>query len=191
MEVIEPLVSFALVAKASTRMHSRSCFPQRCLVIAKQQHKFSCAHVTLFPDGTKERLHGHNYQLQVEFEFSQRTDPFFDFGEIKRVLMALCRDLNEYVLLPANTSRVQLVSKDEVSTEVRICEKRYVFPTDEVIWLPIANIVVEELSRFFWQRIQEQLGSSLCEAGIEKMRVFVTETDGQGASYADCLCEKE
>lgn len=172
-------------------MHSRNCFPQRRLVIAKQQHKFSCAHVTLFPDGSKERLHGHNYQLQVEFEFTQCTDPFFDFGEIKRVLMVLCRDLNEYVLLPANTPRVQLVSKDDVSTEVRICDKRYVFPTDEVIWLPIANIVVEELSRYFWLCLQERLGSSLREVGIEKMLVFVTETDGQGASYADCLYENE
>ena len=31
--------------------------------IAREQYKFSCAHMTVFADGTKERLHGHNYTI--------------------------------------------------------------------------------------------------------------------------------
>ena len=27
----------------------------------KDVHKFSSAHMTVFPDGSKERLHGHNF----------------------------------------------------------------------------------------------------------------------------------
>ena len=34
--------------------------------IARPEFKFSCAHMTVFPDGSKERLHGHNYIVVVE-----------------------------------------------------------------------------------------------------------------------------
>ena len=33
--------------------------------LAKQDFKFSAAHFTLFPDGTAELLHGHNFQVAV------------------------------------------------------------------------------------------------------------------------------
>jgi len=38
------------------------------ILIARAEHKFSCAHMTVFPDGTKERLHGHNYTIAVAIE---------------------------------------------------------------------------------------------------------------------------
>ena len=41
------------------------------IVIAREQYKFSCAHMTVFPDGTKERLHGHNYTIAVALEVDQ------------------------------------------------------------------------------------------------------------------------
>ena len=36
--------------------------------IAREQYKFSCAHMTVFADGTKERLHGHNYTVAIEID---------------------------------------------------------------------------------------------------------------------------
>ena len=38
--------------------------------IARELFKFSCAHMTVFPDGTKERLHGHNYYVGVTLALS-------------------------------------------------------------------------------------------------------------------------
>ena len=41
--------------------------------IARAEHKFSCAHMTVFADGTKERLHGHNYTIALGVEV-ERVD---------------------------------------------------------------------------------------------------------------------
>ena len=38
------------------------------ILIEKEYLKFSCAHFLIFPDGSKERLHGHNYQVTAEVD---------------------------------------------------------------------------------------------------------------------------
>ena len=38
------------------------------LHIRKEALKFSAAHMTVFPDGTKESLHGHNYRTKALIE---------------------------------------------------------------------------------------------------------------------------
>ena len=150
--------------------------------------------MTLFPDGTKERLHGHNYEARVSFEFapaSESVERFYDFACIKKSLATVCNALNEHMLLPMHQQRVKKISADEVSTEVVVCGKRYVFPTDEVVWLPISNIVVEELSRHLWYRLEQLVGDDLVRAGIGYMEVSVSETPGQGASFGRCVIGTE
>ena len=39
------------------------------IFVGKDVHKFSAAHMTVFRDGTKERLHGHDYRTEVAIEF--------------------------------------------------------------------------------------------------------------------------
>ena len=36
--------------------------------IQKEYFKFSAAHFLIFPDGTAERLHGHNYRVFAEID---------------------------------------------------------------------------------------------------------------------------
>ena len=36
--------------------------------IRKDNLKFSAAHMTVFPDGSKEGLHGHNYEVELAVE---------------------------------------------------------------------------------------------------------------------------
>jgi hypothetical protein len=47
------------------------------IYIRKEALKFSAAHMTVFPDGTKERLHGHNYRTEVilDQELTQEVEP--------------------------------------------------------------------------------------------------------------------
>ena len=37
--------------------------PRHRIFVGKDVHKFSSAHMTVFPDGSKERLHGHNFMV--------------------------------------------------------------------------------------------------------------------------------
>jgi hypothetical protein len=45
-----------------------SAMEEWSILIDKEYLKFSCAHFMIFPDGTKERLHGHNYHVTCEID---------------------------------------------------------------------------------------------------------------------------
>ena len=50
--------------------------------VGKDSHKFAAAHMTVFPGGTKERLHGHNFQVHVTVELRDVAfAAFLDFVE--------------------------------------------------------------------------------------------------------------
>lgn len=160
-----------------TRLDAR-----RHLFVAKDEHKFSCAHMTMFPDGTKERIHGHNYHVAVVVRWENGRG-FVDLACLKAAVAAQCAELHEHLLMPSGSSMVQVVNCDDESTEMLVCGKRYVVPTDELLWLPLDNIVVEGLASYLWDRLEKRLKTSLLEAGVDTMTVTVTEASGQGASY--------
>lgn len=138
--------------------------------------------MTVFPDGRKERLHGHNYYLAVSLDL---TDISFanmvDFGPIKAALEALCSEWKEHLLLATSNPRFELVADDGVEIEFRLCSARYVMPRDEVLLLPVDNIAVEALAQLAGARLLETLDPILHQhvVGIE---VTVEENPGQGAT---------
>lgn len=155
------------------------------LHVRKQTYKFSAAHWTMFPDGTKEALHGHNYQVAIDVELrAGAEDRFLDFRSIKDLLRPICEGLDEKVLLAASNPKIQRnIVGDEV--EVRACGKRYVFPLDEVVALPVANITTEELASWLAKELVVKIGKQPEYAAIiARFEVNVEESSGQGATYA-------
>lgn len=149
--------------------------------VARERYKFSCAHMTVFPDGRCERLHGHNYYLAaaVDLESIAFAD-MIDFGVIKDALAALCDSWKEHLLLAERNPHYQLVRRDEVETEFTLCGKRYVIPTEDIIALPIDNVSVEALAAHAADRLLERLGGAL--AGAVGLEVRIEENPGQGGS---------
>jgi 6-pyruvoyltetrahydropterin/6-carboxytetrahydropterin synthase len=139
--------------------------------------------MTLFPDGTKERLHGHNYRLAASVEFSPGNEGFLDFARVKAVLSALCLELREHLLMPDAAPEVEILRRDEDSTEMLVCGRRYVLPSDEILWLPMNNVMVETLAEYLWDRIEGELRGDLAASGVDLLEVTVTEAPGQGASH--------
>jgi 6-pyruvoyltetrahydropterin/6-carboxytetrahydropterin synthase len=157
-------------------------------VVSKDEHRFSCAHMTLFPDGTKERLHGHNFQLSVAVDLPAfETSAMLDFGRVKGVLSELCEQLREHVLLPGSSRALRVLRSDAREVELEICSKRYVLPADEVILLPVENVVVETLAAHLWGEVARRLAPELERARARSLEVTVTEAAGQGASCAGAL----
>ena len=153
------------------------------LRIVKDAFKFSSAHFLIFDQERAEKLHGHNYQVEVEIFFDdssvQENQGFFcDFGEIKRNLKSLVDAWDEHVLLPALHPEMNYVERDN-SLEVRFRNRFYVFPQDEVIQLPIINTSVENLSRL----LAEKLAEKLKHLRYQRLLIRIDETSGQGASY--------
>lgn len=140
--------------------------------------------MTVFPDGSKERLHGHNFNVTVAIDLQHVSfESFLDIGTVKKAVDALCRDWNERLLLPERSPRIEWVRRDATEVEFRLCGKRYVVPVEDVVILPIDNVVVENLSVLFAQRLVERLGDGLRRDVIAGIEVEVREAPGQGGSY--------
>ena len=139
--------------------------------------------MTLFPDGTKERLHGHNYQVETVLEIdSSEGDSFLSFAGLKEEIRRVCDELDERVLLPRRGKNLQVVKQDAVEVEIMACGKRYVFPADEVLLLEMDNVVTETLAGHVADRLARAWDTLFSSGRIRSLGVTVRETAGQGAS---------
>jgi len=154
------------------------------LFLGKENHKFSVAHMTVLPDGSKERLHGHNYQVAVSVELRDVSfQHFLHFDVFKRALEGQCKEWDEHLLLAEKNPHLTIMRRDAVELEFTLAGKHYVVPADEALLLPIENVVVETLSVEFCRRFIERMGAALDPSLIAAVEVTVTETRGQGGSY--------
>jgi 6-pyruvoyltetrahydropterin/6-carboxytetrahydropterin synthase len=153
------------------------------MVVAREQYKFSCAHMTVFPDGTKERLHGHNYQVSAALEL---TDVGFaamiPFAPIKDALAAICLGFRERVLLAERNPYFEKIRDDGDELELRLCGKRYVLPREDALLLPIDNVAVEPLAAHIADLLLARLDGALPAGVVTGLEVSVHESPGQGAS---------
>ena len=157
--------------------------PHIRLHIRKEALKFSAAHMTVFPDGTKERLHGHNYRTELSVEFpSQSTTQFLAFSSFKIPMKAICEQWDEKLLLPGRCPRLKIIRDTADELEFSLCGKRYVLPKDEVEILPIDNVITETLAMEFSRRLIEALKPEELRH-FTKVELRIEEITGQGASY--------
>lgn len=143
--------------------------------------RFSSAHFITF-GGKCERLHGHNYGVLVELEGTLGEDKLvFDFTILKQITREICRSLNHRFLLPLHNPHLQL-SEQESNWEIRFGAKRYVFPREDVIALPIDNSTAERLAEYICQRLLREL-AAYNTANLQTIMVGVEEAPTQMAYY--------
>jgi 6-pyruvoyl-tetrahydropterin synthase len=152
------------------------------LHLAKQNFKFSAAHFLIFDEKHAERLHGHNYQVKVDIkapaeEEAQADGYFIDFNVFKKYIKAKLDNWDEIVLLPELHPEMKF-GRTEKGLEVVFRDRFYAFPESEVILLPVNNTSVEQLSKL----LAEDFFKEFKKYGVTKIRVYVEETRGQGAS---------
>jgi 6-pyruvoyltetrahydropterin/6-carboxytetrahydropterin synthase len=139
--------------------------------------------MTVFPDGSKEKLHGHNFNVSVALDLETVAfDTLLDLGVVKKAIEAQCREWNEHFLLGTKNPRLELVRTDG-EVEFRLCGKRYVFPAEDVVLLPLDNVIVENLAIEFARRVVERLGDALRPGVVSGIEVDVREARGQGGTY--------
>src|SRR5689334_9166109 len=151
------------------------------VVVAKDYLKFAAAHVVAYP-GFREPLHGHNYQVSVKVEADLGPDGYvLDFGLVKRVARGLCEELDERVLLPAESDCLvvaQVADTVEVTTE---SGARFRFPASDVRLLPIAHSSAEELAGYLVGRLRHALRGEVGGRGLVALEIGVAEAPGQVA----------
>ncbi len=152
--------------------------------IHKDYLKFSAAHFLIFPDGTAERLHGHNYKVYVEVESCLDDHGLvLNFHEIKPLVREVVDELDEHLLLPGEHPTLTAERRDDGQMEVRYQERRYLIPADEVIVLPINNTSAENLAWFVCQQIRDRIQKKFPNVALERLAVGVEETPGQQGMF--------
>lgn len=143
--------------------------------------RFSSAHFITF-GGKCERLHGHNYGVLVELEGTLGEDKLvFDFTILKKIMRELCRRLNHRFLLPMHNPHLQ-VSEQADAWEIRFGAKRYVFPREDVLALPIDNSTAERLAEYLCLELRKEL-AAYKTANLQTIMVGVEEAPTQMAYY--------
>ena len=152
--------------------------------IAKEYFKFSAAHFLIFPDGSCERLHGHNYRVFVEVDAELGEQGLvIDFKKIKPVVRDLVDMLDEHWILPGEHPVLVVEDRGDGVTEVRYGDRYYACPTEDAIVLPINNTSSENLATWFGRRLIEEVELRFPGVKPRRLRVAVEETSGQRGVY--------
>jgi len=149
--------------------------------VTKDYLKFSAAHFIAYP-GFREALHGHNYRVSIAVEGPLGTQGYVvDFGVVKRIARDLCAQLDQKVLVPAQSDCL-LVDENERNVTVRYENDEFSFPRSDCILLPIVHSSVEELARYLTGALRRQLAAEGI-GGITAVEVGVEESFGQSAYF--------
>jgi 6-pyruvoyltetrahydropterin/6-carboxytetrahydropterin synthase len=153
--------------------------------LEKESFKFSAAHFLIFPDGSAERLHGHNYRvfLEVGAELSS-FGLVIDFQRIKPLVRRLLQTLDERLLLPGEHRELRVNEVGEDSLEVLYRERRYLVPRLDALVLPVNNTSTENLATWIGRQLLELLPREFEGVVVRSLRVAVEETPGQRGVYA-------
>ncbi len=158
------------------------------IVVGGGNLRFSAAHFITF-GGKCERLHGHNYALTVELVGDLTSDGYvFDFVEMKRLLRRICDSLDHHFLIPLQNEHLKITQGDK-EWEIRFGERRYLFPAQDVLTLPVDNITAERLAEYVCHQVLE----TLREQGVTNLvsiTVGIEEAPGQTAYYTQFLSQK-
>ncbi len=150
------------------------------VVVEKDYLKFSAAHFIAYK-GFREPLHGHNYQVSVTITGTVGADGYvLDFGVVKTITKAVCAELDERVLVPAQSDCLTIARTDESVVLTYEDGARFVFPVADTVLLPIVHASAEELATYVLARLRQGLEAHAVR-GLTHIEVGVSEAPGQAA----------
>ncbi|MEM9586464.1 MAG: 6-pyruvoyl tetrahydropterin synthase family protein [Planctomycetota bacterium] len=146
--------------------------------VTKEQFVFSAAHFITFAGDICERLHGHNYGVRVCVEGPLDANRYVvDFIALCDAILAETKALDHHVILPSDHAEIK-VTQDSTETTARFRERRWVFPNEDCVLLPVINTTAEEIARVLAQRVIDRTRSTFGDA-LTMIEVAVDENNGQ------------
>ena len=147
------------------------------LYIDKESHKFSVAHFTIFSASERERLHGHNYSVSARFLAPMGDNGFSaDYNVYKNRLAHLCDELDEYMLLAADSPHQQVAEEGDYY-RVHFNGEQMLFLKADTQVLPLRNVTVEELAGY----LLAKLVALSADDNLREIELFVASGPGQKA----------
>jgi 6-pyruvoyltetrahydropterin/6-carboxytetrahydropterin synthase len=147
--------------------------------IAKEQLTFSAAHFITLKDGALcERLHGHNYRVAAEVSGPlDKSQCVIDFIALRNMLAELTQAMDHRVLVPKSSPHIQ-VTANQQTIEAVFQDRRWLFPRDDCVLLPVENTTAEKLAEYLGGQLQTELARRY---GFrpERLRIEIDECFGQ------------
>ncbi len=153
--------------------------------VEKEYLKFSAAHFLIFPDGSAERLHGHNYRVFAEID-AALTDCglVIDFSQVKPIIREMVDELDEHWLVPGEHAELKAQRTESGLVEVRYRERYYAAPAEDIIVLPINNTSAENFATYLGRDLIHRLRVRFPDVRVDRLRFAVEETAGQRGVYS-------
>ncbi|MEW4488984.1 6-pyruvoyl tetrahydropterin synthase family protein [Thalassoglobus sp. JC818] len=146
--------------------------------VTKDHLVFSAAHFITIGDDLCERLHGHNWRVAARVEGELDSNGFvFDFIALRDELQKWVDRLDHRMLLPTQHRQISVETKEN-EVHVRYDDRRWVFPLEECVLLPIEQTTAELLANW----IADQLIETLETSPLTSLSVKVEENFGQWAT---------
>lgn len=146
--------------------------------LTKDHLVFSAGHFITFGGNICERIHGHNYRVEVELHGPLDENHYVvDFIALRDALQEIVEGLDHRMLLPTKHPSIH-VSTEDAEVTARFQDRRWVFPADECILLDIPNTTTELLALWIGQELLSRLEQRL-NWQPERLRVGVDENHGQ------------
>lgn len=155
------------------------CFRVR---VEKDFLVFSAGHFITYNVDTCERLHGHNYRVGVEVVGPLDVNHYvIDFVWLRDTMKSLVDELDHRMMLPTTHSQIH-VQHDDREVTVRFRDRRWIFPLDDCVLLPVANTTSELVAEYLGNRL---LGRIEKETSVKPtgVRIEVDECFGQTAVW--------
>jgi len=147
--------------------------------IATDDLVFCAAHFITLEGGVCERLHGHTYHVAAEvFGPLNASQCVVDFLVVRTALKSIVAELDHRVLLPAQHPAIR-VSSQPGEVEVTFADRRWMFPEDDCLLLPIANTTTESLAQYVGERLAAAIKLS---SGVSPSRVRIEISEGAGCA---------
>ena len=152
--------------------------------VTKDHLVFSAAHFITFDGSICERLHGHNWRVAVEVAGPLDENSYvFDFIALRDATQKLVGELDHRMLLPTAHPAIHVTADDREVTAV-FGERRWVFPREDCVLLPVANTTAELIARWMGVRLRDVLHQHPGGRQLTTLRVEIEENFGQWA-----MCE--
>lgn len=149
--------------------------------ITKEDIKFSAAHFTIFSATERERLHGHNFAVQLAVTATVGDDGIcFSYKDIKTRLRELVDTLDEYTHIPTLSPHLRIAEEGAFYVVHFNGEKIPLLKSDTLL-LPMRNSTVEEYARYLLGRFVDD-GRFLAQRNIRAAVVKVSSGPGQNGS---------
>ena len=148
--------------------------------VTKDHLVFSAAHFITFNGNICERLHGHNWRTAVELSGPLDENRYvFDFIALRDALQKIVNELDHRVLLPTRHRQI-CVQAEEREVTATFEGRRWVFPREDCVLLPVENTTAEEIAAWIGGRLRDVVKPA-SGSKIETIQVEVEENFGQCA----------